>query len=577
MSQRTFDPRLLGGEITTQQQLLDNPEILNTRQAALDSGFAGGTAWGDGRFEQFKQGQQGSGTVSVDPANAPRPGLSFDFPDFSDLSPGEQATGKRIGYAGSLQNYLFPKDADGNPLPYQNRAPDSYVPTLDDAPIFNKALDAANEGLGAYDSYFQEGRDVLNEGKAYFDEAATMIGNAPAAAEEGLSLAKEGILASREAGRRAESSATAAAADARAAGSRAEGSATSAENLANAFAMDAYGNIGGDISRGTSAAQGAMTREEQLTAAAVTNAQATQERMSALSGPGGGAAFMDPYQDAVINDNLRRLNEQGRSAQNQANAEAVQSGAFGGSRQGVRSAQLAERLQDAKSRYLNQAQSTNFLQAQRAAQSAATSAQGGGGLVQTALGTGSGRALEGGNLGVSEAGQAGSLNLNTGQAGANTAIAGGNLASGVQNTVAGNEIRAGQVGSGAAQQVSNTILNAGQGLGAVGQGMTAVGGGIADIGVAGTKTSIAEDQNAAKLGLIPLDILEAQAKAQQGNYAADKYQPVRDLSTITDILQGIPSTQSVGAVQATTGNVNPFGAALAGGITGLQAGQVLNR
>ena len=492
----------------------------------------------------------------------PRAPLSFDkdnFPDFSDLDANQQTQGKQIGYAKTLEDYLFPKDEDGNPLPYEDRAPDSYVPTLGDAPGFLEALDSSREGLGAYDSYFQEGRDILNQGKAYFDDAATMIGNAPARSEEGLTLAKEGIMG------------------ARAAGSRAEGSATSAENLANAFAMDAYDNIGGDISRGTSAAQGAMTREEQLTAAAVANAQATQERMRALSGPGGGAAFMDPYQDAVINDNLRRLNEQGRFAQNQANAEAVQSGAFGGSRQGVRSAQLAQRLQDTKSDYLNQAQSTNFLQAQRAAQAAAQSAQGGGGLVQTALGTGSGRALEGGNLGVSEAGQAGSLNLNTGQAGANTAIAGGNLASGVQNTVAGNELRAGQIGSGAAQQVSNTLLNAGQGLGAVGQGMTAAGGGIADIGVAGTKTSIAEDQNAAKLGLIPLDIFEAQAKADQGNYAADKYQPVRDLSTITDILQGIPSTQSVGAVQATTGNVNPFGAALAGGITGLQAGQVLNR
>ena len=492
----------------------------------------------------------------------PRAPLSFDkdnFPDFSDLDANQQTQGQQIGYAKTLEDYLFPKDEDGNPLPYEDRAPDSYVPTLGDAPGFLEALDSSREGLGAYDSYFQEGRDILNQGKAYFDDAATMIGNAPARSEEGLTLAKEGIMG------------------ARAAGNRAEQSATSAQNLANSYISDAIGRVDGDISRGTSAAQGAMTREEQLTAAAVTNAQATQERMSALSGPGGGAAFMDPYQSAVIDDNLRRLNEQGRSAQNQANAEAVQSGAFGGSRQGVRSAQLAERLQDAKSRYLNQAQSTNFLQAQRAAQSAATSAQGGGQLVQTALGTGSGRALEGGNLGVSEAGQAGSLNLNTGQAGANTAIAGGNLASGVQNTVAGNEIRAGQVGSGAAQQVSNTILNAGQGLGAVGQGMTAVGGGIADIGVAGTKTSIAEDQNAAKLGLIPLDILEAQAKADQGNYAADKYQPVRDLSTITDILQGIPSTQSVGAVQATTGNVNPFGAALAGGITGLQAGQVLNR
>ena len=465
-----------------------------------------------------------------------------DFPDFSDLDANQQAQGKQIGYAKSLEDYFFPKDEDGNPLPYTDRAPNSYVPTLEDAPGFEEALGSARDGLGAYDSYFQEGRDILRD-------AETMLGNAPARSEEGLTLAKEGI------------------AGARAAGGRAEGSATGAQSLADMYAADAYGNVGRDITRGTSAAQGAMTREEQLTAAAVQNAQATQQRMSELSGPGGGAAFMNPYQSAVIDDNLRRLNEQGRSAQNQANAQAVQSGAFGGSRQGVRSAQLAQRLQDSKSDYLNQAQSTNFLQAQRAAQAAAQSAQGGGQLAQQAFGTGSGRALEGGVLGVREAGQAGGLNVNAGQLGANTAIAGGTLASGAQNTLAGNELRAGQIGSGAAQQVSNTLLNAGQFL-------AGVGGGIADIGVEGAKTGIAEDQNLAKLGLIPLDVNKAAAEAEQGNYAQDKYQPVRDIATITDILRGVPSSQSVGAVQATTGQVNPFSAAIGGGVAGLQAGQV---
>lgn len=492
----------------------------------------------------------------VEDENLPRPGLQFDFPNFSDLKPGEQATGKLLGFAGGLEDYFFPKDEDGNPLPYTGGAPEAYIPTLDDVPGFTDALAAASEGLGAYDPYFQEGRDLLNQGAGFFEDAAVAMGQAPDFAKQGLGLAQEGILG------------------ARAAGARAEDSATGAQSLADMYAADAFGKVQGDISRGTGAAQGAMDREEMLTALAVQNAQATQERMRALSGPGGGAAFMDPYQSAVIDDNLRRLNEQGRFAQNQANAEAVQSGAFGGSRQGVRSAQLAQRLQDTKSDYLNQAQSTNFLQAQRAAQAAAASAQGGGGLVQQALGTGSGRALEGGNLGVSEAGQAGGLNINAGQLGANTAIAGGGLASGVQNTLAGNELRGGQLGAGAAQQVGSTLLNTGQGLAGVGQGMGQIGGGIADIGVAGAKTDISQQQNLGKLGLIPLDINQAAAQAQQGNYATEKYQPVRDIATITDILQGVPSSQSIGAAQATTGQVNPFGAALAGGITGLQAGQV---
>jgi len=145
------------------------------------------------------------------------------------------------------------------------------------------------------------------------------------------------------------------------------------------------------------------------------------------------------------------------------------------------------------------------------------------------------------------------------------------------NTVAGNEIRAGQVGATAAGNVGNTILNTGQGLTSVGQGVAQVGGGIADIGVQGSKTGITEQQNAAKLGLIPLDINQAAAEAAQGNYAQEKYAPVRDMSILIDAVTGVPSTQSVGAIQAATGKVSPFSAGLAGGITGLQAGQVLNR
>jgi len=67
---------------------------------------------------------------------------------------------------------------------------------------------------------------------------------------------------------------------------------------------------------------------------------------------------------------LQRLNEEGLRAQNQLGAQAVQAGAFGGSRFGVESAQLGENLQDARARALAQLNSQNYLQALQTGQSA---------------------------------------------------------------------------------------------------------------------------------------------------------------------------------------------------------------
>ena len=67
-----FDPRLLGGNYTTQQALEADPTALFDRQKALATGFVGGDAWGDGRYNQYTKGYaQGQSSQPQPPAPFP--------------------------------------------------------------------------------------------------------------------------------------------------------------------------------------------------------------------------------------------------------------------------------------------------------------------------------------------------------------------------------------------------------------------------------------------------------------------------------------------------------------------------
>lgn len=71
-------------------------------------------------------------------------------------------------------------------------------------------------------------------------------------------------------------------------------------------------------------------------------------------------AYMNPYQNEVIGG----IEDQFDKMQNQANMSAVQAGAFGGSRQGIQTAELGRQRADA----VGQAQAQNYGQAQQQAQ-----------------------------------------------------------------------------------------------------------------------------------------------------------------------------------------------------------------
>ena len=82
------------------------------------------------------------------------------------------------------------------------------------------------------------------------------------------------------------------------------------------------------------------------------------------------SAYTKPFQQAVIDETLRRLNEEGAQAQNQLAAQAAGAGAFGGSRFGIQAAQLEESLQDARARAIAQLNQQNFAQALQTGQTA---------------------------------------------------------------------------------------------------------------------------------------------------------------------------------------------------------------
>ena len=77
--------------------------------------------------------------------------------------------------------------------------------------------------------------------------------------------------------------------------------------------------------------------------------------------------FMNQYQSNVTQEALKQLDSEAQKAQNQLEAQAQQSGAFGGSRMGVQSAELSKNLQDIKSKRIFEDLSRNFQQAQQQA------------------------------------------------------------------------------------------------------------------------------------------------------------------------------------------------------------------
>jgi hypothetical protein len=113
--------------------------------------------------------------------------------------------------------------------------------------------------------------------------------------------------------------------------------------------------------------------------------QATQAVGQGISGLGGttgrydptmGQAFMNPYQQQVIDESLRQIQRQGDISRQNLQAQAVRAGAFGGSREGIQRAELESGLAQQQNAAIISALQQGYGQSQDQAQRAFEAQQG---------------------------------------------------------------------------------------------------------------------------------------------------------------------------------------------------------
>ena len=313
------------------------------------------------------------------------------------------------------------------------------------------------------------------------------------------------------------------------------------------------------------AAQAGITGAAAPTAAAaapyITGAQAPIQAAQALALQAGTAPtqagiaqYMSPYQADVTQSALTEMQRQADIQRNRLGAEAVGAGAYGGARMGVQGAELDRNLADIQSQRIFQDLQTNYGQALGAFQK------------QQQLGLGAAQGL--GQLGEAQAG----LGDRLGRLGATQSGIYGQL-----GTMSGEQARqAGLRGDLAGQQSA-----LGTSLGAFGGAEAAIAGQRADI--AGRQAAQGSElQKLHQQDLAPLfavgDIYQTQAEreleATRQNTMNIQKEPYGRLSFISDVLRGVPSTQSTMGITSTP-TASPLTQALGLGIGALGAYKAL--
>ena len=213
--------------------------------------------------------------------------------------------------------------------------------------------------------------------------------------------------------------------------------------------------------------------------------------------PGAARAYMNEFEDAAIQQALADVARQGELQQQNIRGQAVQSGAFGGSRQAVAEQELNRNVLEQQARTAAQMRQAGF---ESAANRALTAAQATGQL-----------------------GQMGS------QAGLNAATAAGNL--GLQSSQLG--LSGIQAGLGAQQQAAG-----------IGQGIAGLGQQMVGIGQAGQQMNLQDINTLLTTGGAQQRQGQAQIDAAYQNQYQQAMQPYQQLAFASDIITGAPSGQA---------------------------------
>ena len=244
--------------------------------------------------------------------------------------------------------------------------------------------------------------------------------------------------------------------------------------------------------------------------------------------PSGIAAFMNPYEQAVIDQTMADIGRQGQIAQQGLQAQAASAGAFGGSRQAVAEQELQRNVLEQQARTAGQLRQTGFESAGQRAQQAFEQSQG--------------RSL-------AAAGQAGQLGLSGQQAL-------GSFGQGI-GALGGQAGQLGLAGQQALGSFGQGIGNVAGQFGTFGQQLGQLGTQQAGIGQLAQQMSTQDIQNLLAVGSLERGVRQAGLDAERLSNLQQMQQPFQSLGFLSDIYSGVPSAQST--VQASSmPQVSPF-------------------
>ena len=235
------------------------------------------------------------------------------------------------------------------------------------------------------------------------------------------------------------------------------------------------------------------------------------------------SSFYNPYETAVVDQTMEDIQRQGIARQQEAAAQAVSSGAFGGARQGIMASELSRNILGEQARAAGQLRSSGYDQARNAAQQAFESTQARRQAASTGLGS---LGLQYGQLSQADVNQMSGIGQGLGQLGATAAGIGG------------------QAGALGLQQA---------GLGELNQSLVSQ-----DIGTLGSLGALQRNQQQAELDAVRQSNIERQAA------------PYQQYSYLSDIYRGTPSSQAT-ITSAPTQNPSTAQQVLGYGIAGLGA------
>ena len=286
------------------------------------------------------------------------------------------------------------------------------------------------------------------------------------------------------------------------------------------------------------AGAGTQTAQQQAAMAGQMGVGAAQQGIGALQGtqgfynPAMAQGFYDPFLENVIQTQQAEIGRLGDIPRQQARAQAVGAGAFGGSREGVMQAEIGRNVLDQQARLGAQLRSQGFQTAQQQAQQAFE--QGMARRQAAAQLTGQ-LGAAGAQAGLSAAQLYGGL----GQSQAQLGLSGAGQTLQAADLMRQTGLSRGQL----AQLQGATAQQLGTGLGSLGSELGTLGTREVQLGQMQSDLLGADVQRLAAAGELEREQRQRVADAQYQTALQSFYRPMQEAAFVSDILRGVPSSQ----------------------------------